>query len=282
MRRYFVLVTIFASILSLAQEAKGLELKELKSLTSRHALRAAERMSLEIYKTCPPEECLLVSLGQANTVVDSFLRVLSRSSNIPYIYEVPYTNLRALKKYELDQQAYEAYLKAMRPPPEVVQGRQVVFFRPLYEGLSIEKTLEILVNYFSKEIPRERLSALFIVRNNYRIHDFVQDLLNKLKLRHNILLDDELFNSFVRRDSYLADPSGAREYRNPIEDYHRYENIRISSGRSEVNFRKNPQFLELDQIIEEYLNRERGLIPSVRRLFNDCQKLLQQPLYSGG
>jgi hypothetical protein len=209
---------------------------------------------------------MILSLGRAGSLMDSFLRVRSRMSDFEgqYVFEVPYVKLIDLPS---DPNG-EGLLASLVPSEEVRAGRQVVILRSLYMGYSIGHVLPRIVDRLARTIPRQSLGAIFVVTDRGLARMTERDA-NKVGLRgpRKIFVNRVIFNNFVLRKF------NKNHFTSDIEKYHRFLPVLgFEHHLSPISFVENPRYLSLDASVESYLRA--NAVPfgqSVARIRNWCE-----------
>ncbi len=215
----------------------------------------AKQHAEEIFTTCPPTDCVLVSFGFTNTLLDSFLRVMMEKNKVPdsYLRYMPVKNLKesAFWNEETDLEFY----KKMLPSVEEVQGKTVMFTRTLLSGMTVNQIFPAIREHYESQGFSGKLGSFLIVDSVYtaKLAESAQSQFEKLSGINTVKVDLSYSMFFGTRKVIVDDDSDRPNFHSDYEDFYRYKEILIK--RTDTTENNNWQLIESENYLalDEYV-----------------------------
>ena len=273
--RTFLLLAIFGPLfVGAVSKADQPSADQIMNEFPRRIVADAYRYAVDIVKQCPPEDCMVVSVGFTNTLIDAFLRYEMQKKNIEssYLRYWPYRGMTYLNLWNSDDRDH--WLDMNFPSVDEAAGKRILLLRTLFHGQTMRGFLPMLRDFLLKRQYDCKVDPYFIVHSrasfNFKI---LQPYLGHAQL----IANDQFFEAVGRR-KHVATDDGSYNYSNSIERYYPFLPITIPALASgfwpSSALRENLKSRELDAWVERYVrkvNLSRSIIKTVK---SSCRQLL--------
>ncbi len=248
-------------------KADHLTLKNVMSQIPPQVIASAHEYALDMIKSCPPGQCIVLSLGLTNTLVDAFLRneMKGRKINDSYIRYWPYVKLMRMESW--GSQDRFNWLAQNFPSREESAGKKIVIERTLIMGGTMRWFLPTLRAYLEYERYNCKIEPYVIVSSDVNFDfDILQPYLGAIRQKVN----DQYVETFGWRRSF--EQFKLKGQGNDIEHYYSLTPTEIPEYDPEYMNppNVNKRSLELDAWVAHWAKQR----TRVSRIVNACRSLL--------
>ena len=265
------------SIIFLAFSARADQpsLNEIMSDIPPRVVASAHRYAVDIVNWCPPQNCMVISAGLTNTLIDAFVRNEMKTRNISdtYIRYWPYTDLRQVTRWHSDDR--DEWLVKNFPSKSEVAGKRVLLLRTLVMGKTMQDFLPMLRDFLSNHGYDCKIDPYFIADVDIQFNfDLLKPYLGRPTRAAN--------NLFVTTLGWRKEGEGRHGgYSVPIESYYRFLPVTIDPIPHEFwkgfSLRENLKSEKLDSWVGNYVRQTRSARANIQTSKNFCSEALAAP-----
>lgn len=246
----FAAVSAQAQVISERSELKLLTMLENDDMTAVHT------HAKEILSKCQFPECVIVSLGTTNTLVDSFLRYYLKGDADRAIHYVPVRRLRATLASSL-------VLKRALPEP-APELRQVLFVRALESGLTVATFADAVTRHYAESKAPYEFEAFFSAADKFA------EISESLKKDGFAGLAKFPWPYELKELPNLSALTGS--YRDIDDDYYRFEPIIFSSYDFMMANKTHPRVQEFKRLVERSVGFDKSAGPKLFELTDEIRE----------
>lgn len=222
---------------------------ELLPLLFEEDLKAVHDHAKEILGRCKFPECVIVSLGTTNTLVDSFLRYYLKGDADRAIHYVPFRELNSIT-------SVSAVIERSLPKPSA-DLKRVVVVRTLLFGTTIAVFADAVERQFAKEGTPYELEAFFSVADQF------EKVSSALENKDGRSRTDAKFPwpYTIRKLPFPTVVDGS--YRAIDSEYYRYLPLVFNFENFWSDFQSHPKVVDFKRQVERSVGADQSIGPKL-------------------